>query len=618
MSFYRSLILSVGLVLVLSLPAVSQEPSSRKVPPAAIDNEQIIAYWTTETGWKSELQLRNNMAGQELVVTPALRLAGDGTETALAPVTIKPQEVASIDLETAIGASSPQLIGTYGSLVLRYHSSGFRNLYAALMARRVGHPFAFHIDATGEEQNYDAGSREGVWWLPKDTTSDFLILTNQGAHALPIELSLFDAGGRESKQKMHLEPRGTARLSVRPLLMAAGISGSYGGIKVSAPSHSGSLDTLHLLYDETAAFSAILKMFDHDPNAKLEHRDFAKTAVWTLRAPMLALTTPDPSLAFPEGTQLQPQLFVRNTTAKPIDTALQFNWRDSGNSGKAVGPAIRLSPRETRRIDVAALQSSGVLPKQANWASVTLTAQSSPDEVMAVAASFDETMHYGAQTPFSDQLSYKWEGGMWEYDAYHSSIMTAGNGGTKSTQTALTIFYNQGTEKFEMEQTLQPGEQMWVDVGKLIREHVPDKNGKMLPPNVSSGSYEFRDLTDVGVGSLFEGKVIYDKTYGHVAYGCANCCQYTNVILTFNPLGIPFTDGSQNGVNAYDNCWGTYTNVSGNFYNNWSTANTAIATVNGVGYHNGQDRIDYFFYPWPSRILQPAILPRDSEKRRRG
>ena len=109
---------------------------------------------------------------------------------------------------------------------------------------------------------------------------------------------------------------------------------------------------------------------------------------------------------------------------------------------------------------------------------------------------------------------------MWEYDAYHSSIITAGNGGTKPTRAAFTIFYNQGAEKYELEQTLQPDEQMWIDVGKLIREHLPDKNGKTLPADLTSGSYEFRDLTDIAIGSLFEGKLIYDKTYGHVTYGC--------------------------------------------------------------------------------------------------
>ena len=564
--------------------AQTKNSQNHDQPPPPTDHEQFVAYWTTETGWNSELQLRNNLVAQDLTVTPALRLP-DGAETSLAAVTIKPQEVTVINLDTTLGTTAPQLIGTYGSLVLRYRSSDYRNLYAVLMIHKVGHPIAFHIDGMGEDQDYDAGSREGIWWLPKETTTDYLILTNQGKVALPLVLSLYGANGQEKKHDVFLGLNETSRLSVRRLLVAAGILGSYGGIKVSAASHAGSLDTLHLLYDETAAFSATLKMFDHDPNSKLEQRDFAKTGVWTSRAPMLALSNPDPSLAFPEGTKLLPQLFIRNTTSKPIDATLRFNWRTSSSVGTAPGPALRLNPYETRRIDVAALQDGGQLPKLANWTSVALTTNGLPDEVMAVAASYDSTLRYGAQTPFSDQLASRWEGSMWEFDTYHDSIITAGNGGTKPTQAAFTIFYNQGTQKYELEQTLKPDEQMWIDVGKLIREHVLDKDGKTLPADLTSGSYEFRDLTDIGVGSLFEGKVIYDKTYGHVAYGCGFCCTYTNPIFTYNPLDFYFGNNVQNNVRAFESCTATYYDVSSAFWNNWSTVNTAIATVAAGGVH---------------------------------
>jgi hypothetical protein len=189
--------------------------------------------------------------------------------------------------------------------------------------------------------------------------------------------------------------------------------------------------------------------------------------------------------------------------------------------------------------------------------------------------------------PISDQLSFKWEGGMWEYDPQHDSLITAGNGGTKPTQAAFTIFYNQGTQRYDLEQTLQPDEQMWIDVGKLIREHVPDKNGKTLPADLTSGSYEFRDLTNKGVGTLFEGKVIYDKTYGHVAYGCGGCCGYKSTKLLLDPLGVPMAAPADNGVQSFDACGGQYVDVSDSFYNNWSTASTTIATVDYYGTHTG-------------------------------
>jgi hypothetical protein len=456
------------------------------------------------------------------------------------------------------------------------------------MVMGVGHPIAFHIDATGEDQAQNIGGREGIWWLPNGTASDYLILANQGQNPLQLALSLYDAGGKATVQSLTLPPRGMNRLQVRQLVARAGLAGSYGGIKISAVTNAGSLDSLHVLFDEKAGFSAVLKMFDYDPTAQIKERDFAGTGKWTLRAPMLALSNPDPALGFPVGTLLHPQIFVRNTTAKSIETSLMFNWRSDTASGKAPGQSLHLSPNETRRIDVVALQDGKTLPTNAQWASVTLTTNALPGEVVAVAVSYDESWSYGAQTPFSDQLAPLWAGGQWQYDAEHDSIITVGNGGTKPTQAAFTIFYNEGTQKYQLEQTLQPGEQMWMDIGKLIRESVRDKNDKPLPSDLTSGTYEVRDLTNKGVGTLFEGKVIYDKTYGHVTYGCAGCCGYTTpVTLYYNPISVVFGGLAYDGVLAYNTCDSATDDVSDSFWNHWTSGNTSIVTVDFYGTHSG-------------------------------
>ena len=128
---------------------------------------------------------------------------------------------------------------------------------------------------------------------------------------------------------------------------------------------------------------------------------------------------------------------------------------------------------------------------------------------------------------------------------------------------------------------------MWVDVGKLIREHVPDKNGKTLPADLTSGSYEFRDLTNKFIGTLFEGKVIYDKTYGHATYGCGSCCGYVGTKLWYDPLGVPLSLTSYQGVYGHDKCGLLWEDISDAFYSNWSTANTSIATADYYGTHTG-------------------------------
>jgi hypothetical protein len=131
---------------------------------------------------------------------------------------------------------------------------------------------------------------------------------------------------------------------------------------------------------------------------------------------------------------------------------------------------------------------------------------------------------------------------------------------------------------------------MWIDVGKLIREHVPDKNGKTLPADLTMGSYEFRDLTNKGVGTLFEGKIIYDKTYGHVVYGCGTCCGYGLPKVFYDPLGVPMSATAGQGATAYENCYRTWDDVSDSFWNTWTSNNTALVTVDYYGTHTGHSQ----------------------------
>jgi hypothetical protein len=273
--------------------------------------EQYVAYWTTEPGWRTELQLRNNLDSGELTVTPALRTAA-GAETTLPLVTIKSGDVASLDLAEVVVKAAPQLIGTYGSLVLRYRATVHRALYAAVMVRMDGRPIAFHLDASFHNASPSRASREGIWWLPRESVNDFLILANAADRKLAPTLTLYNSAGKAWRQRLTLGPRQTQRLSVRTLLQRAGLDGSYGGIKVDDADTASNLDSAHLLFDELGGFSANMKMFNHDPDVPLSSHMFGGVKEWTTRAPMLALSDPDPALGFPAKTTLQPKVFVRN------------------------------------------------------------------------------------------------------------------------------------------------------------------------------------------------------------------------------------------------------------------------------------------------------------------
>jgi len=100
------------------------------------------------------------------------------------------------------------------------------------------------------------------------------------------------------------------------------------------------------------------------------------------------------------------------------------------------------------------------------------------------------------------------------------------------------------------------------------------------------GSYEFRDLTDTIVGSLFEGKVIYDKTYGHVAYGCAFAwpCQPS---ANFQSARHRIFRRFPKWVQAVNACNGGRDDISAISTVDGALQNTAIATVDNYGYPHG-------------------------------
>jgi|GEM_PF-5786571 len=178
----------------------------------------------------------------------------------------------------------------------------------------------------------------------------------------------------------------------------------------------------------------------------------------------------------------------------------------------------------------------------------------------------------------------------WQYDASHDSIITVGNGGAKPAEAAFTINYNHGTGAYEIDQTLQPNQQMWIDVGQLIRDQVPDKNGTVLPASLTMGSYEIQQVGHHGPGTLFEGKVVYDKKYGSVTYGCAACCGYRqyDFELFIDPLDLPLYSWNFNqGVQGFDVCGAQWVDVTGDFYGSWSTQNHSVATVDASGDHYG-------------------------------
>jgi hypothetical protein len=141
-----------------------------------------------------------------------------------------------------------------------------------------------------------------------------------------------------------------------------------------------------------------------------------------------------------------------------------------------------------------------------------------------------------------------------------------------------------GPDLSNVEQTLAPEEQMWLDLGQLIRDQVPGKDGKTIPPEVTSGVYQIKDLSHVVLGPLYEAKLIVDKTNGHAFYGCYQCCGDDGAVMGVVPIDV-FVNGTLGQtVWSASHCDGGPYNIN-SAMTSWWTNDATIATASNAQVH---------------------------------
>ncbi len=554
------------------------------VQPSAKPQESFAPYWTSEPGWATELQLKNNLSSKPLVVTPVLRLAS-GQEIPLDATTIPPNSSVSVWVNEGLLAHSPDHLsqpGSFGSVVFRFTSLSALNLHATVVLAIQGEPISVPIQAhpawhaLNTPRAYAPGSLEGIWWQPSAGLNDVLVLGNHSDKKISGTLSLYDSAGKRWSQPLALDARQTQRLGTSDLLHKAGLTGNFGGISLDLPAPA--VDAVHFMYNEVSKFSASLELFTRDPNATLRQRAGSDAKYWTMWAPMLALRSPDPALNAPRGILLQPTIFVRNTTAKSIAAELALNWRGDSGKGRVKLPALQLAPFASQQLQIGSMQKQLGIPDDAHWALVALTTTASPDDLVAVATSIDSSGRYNLDTRFAGGVGGHFAGGEWRADANRNVIAAITNIGSKPTNALLTLHYDNGQKSYEMQQTIQPGNQMWVNIAELIHDRVPDRKGNTLPVDLTSVTYDLRDLTPGGHG-LMANALAADTSYGfHTIPPYANCCGYDDI--GFDPDVFDLFVGESDSAWIYgtDECDDDVENLDPDF-NAWGSDNSSIVQM---------------------------------------
>jgi hypothetical protein len=545
---------------------------------ATTQQQVIVPYWTTEPGWNTQVEVRNNRRNGPVTVTPILRLAS-GREVPLSAISVDQSDSKPVDVGMALAAimsANSESSPLFGSMLLRFDGGDPSNIFAAAIVRRIGSPIAFHFDALAGYQSGIPGSRETLWLLPTKTATTYVVATNTSRAASTARFVVSAADGKTVVADQPVAPGQSARVSVRDLLPDLSAN-AMGSVSVSMADVNPDFTVIAFAYDESSGFSAVSKVFERDPSEQ--------SGAITLRAPMVALRQPSSALSFPADTKLQPRILLRNASDSAVAPQVSIRWQSPEGSGVSTVDSTSMQPGSLRLISLND-DAKPAIPPNANWAGVSIQYSGRYGDIVPITASYDTTGRYGTQTPFSATVAAAWEGGMWHADgATTNTVMTVGNGGRDTTTALLTLHSNGGKNGYEIQKQLGPGEQVWVDIGDLIRNQVADAKGSTISPDAMHGTYSIRDVLHKGGGYLFEGKINIDRTFGHAMYGCAICCGYSVPSMSPNPATAPVGGTAvQMSTLAYSNCFDTWDDLGGY---NWGSTNSSIAAVDSNGLVSG-------------------------------
>jgi hypothetical protein len=191
----RGLMPTARPAFLFTLLAVFAVSAAYAEKPAPKPQEVFASYWTSEPGWDTELQLKNNLVSGPLTVTPFLRVAS-GEEIALDPVTVPSNVSVSVWVNEQLLKHSPAVLNlpnSYGSVVFRFTSLSAMNLYATAVPFLHGQPIAFPVSAHPASQSLRGngpGSLEGIWWQPRAGLNDLLVISNSSEKKISGTLSL--------------------------------------------------------------------------------------------------------------------------------------------------------------------------------------------------------------------------------------------------------------------------------------------------------------------------------------------------------------------------------------------------------------------------------------------
>jgi hypothetical protein len=192
--------LAVLLALVSALVATAGAESP--------EQELWSPYWSITDGFKSSLQMKNNLAAEPLQVEVSVYLA-EGGEYRLGVYTLQPRETTTLDLNRAIEAAAPT--GTmrqgWGNLEVKFESTDPSALMGSISVVNPDAGIAWDFRLYSVYPELAGRPLRGVFWLPNQDADGFIAIQNVNETATIVSPKLIVDGASLQLPRLNSRPK---------------------------------------------------------------------------------------------------------------------------------------------------------------------------------------------------------------------------------------------------------------------------------------------------------------------------------------------------------------------------------------------------------------------------
>jgi hypothetical protein len=554
-------------------------------------------YYSLKDGLTTKLTLNNK--GPNPIVVQTTLFSHDGERLEVPTLTVDGLSFVTLDIAQWVARGT---VFEEGNLQITYYGKNRElgghleivdRVHSLVFAEEMMPMTAMPTTAKGQHQHKAKMSQrlEAVAWRHSDNSKVRLVLTNTSKSAVTATLK-FDGitPGQKRPALISLTPGQTRTFDAEELAPnGKGKLKDMIGISIAHDGEPGSVLARGFASAQSAGYSSSIEFLDPamSVSSKLDGTGMR--------------------LSLPNGTALTPFVVARNIATTPSVIRGRLSYTTANGTLDALSlPETLLNPGELGSIDVLrAIRAKRVDRDRIVSAGLEFTYSTEPGTVLMSAHTVSRDGNQVFRIPLVDAKSEPASaaGYPWWIEDDSSTVVHLKNVTDKPRQYTLYLNHEGGAYSLGLK-TLQPGENVTLDIRDLRERQVADAQGHTIPPQASRGQVNW-SVRGAENHTLIGRSEQIDVANGiSSTYSCMNCCpnSFSAGWVESDWEGFVGDSTQMYGFEQDANCYG----FTGPPYNPWpgwdNTVPSVCSTSDGTttGESPGQSTVQAIWtaYEW--------------------